>query len=507
MLLRYTASIDNTIVNAYQPNLKTRGTGANAGQADILEVFSIYGRETTSSQGLSRGLIQFPIDTISADRSVGTIPAAGEVNFYLRMYNAPTSRTVPIEYKLCVHRITQEWQEGVGLDLEGYADLVKGQIGSNWIQRMKEDNGNISNWTDVGGTYSTATDEWFEQSFSTGLEDLEINITPLVEKWIDATANYGMLIKLSSSYEASASQAYVDSDSNVILNPAGAQDSYYTKRFFARGTQYFYKRPSLEARWKDAIRDDRANFHYSSSRAPAGDNLNTLYFYNIIRGKLANIPSVGTGEILVSLYSGSSDDSAPSGSKLTLYDGNLNITGGYVSTGIYSCSVAIASVAPPIETLYDVWHSASVDYYTGSLSPKTISTGDTTSETVYYLNIKNFKEFYSNKEIVRLNVYSRAKDWQPTIYTVANNTPQVLPIMSGSYRVYRLLDGYEVISYDTSSLEATGLSYDVNGNYFKFDMSLLQPGYAYGFQFAIYDDTRKSWQEQDRVFKFKVAEF
>ncbi len=69
------------------------------------------------------------------------------------------------------------------------------------------------------------------------------------------------------------------------------------------------------------------------------------------------------------------------------------------------------------------------------------------------------------------------------------------------------LDGYEVISYDTSSVEATGLSYDVNGNYFKFDMSLLQPGYAYGFQFAIYDGIRKSWQEQDQVFKFKVVEF
>ena len=503
MLLRYTASADNTIVSAYQSDLRTRATGANAGQADIVEIFSIYGRQSTSSQGLSRCLVKFPVDKLITDRSSGKLPSSGEVNFYLQLYNAPTSRTVPIEYKLCAHRVTEEWEEGVGLDLEGYTDLVKGQLGSDWIQNKKG-----ATWSTVGGAYSLTTDEWFEQSFSTGLEDMKVDVTSLVEKWIAGTAdNYGMIVKLSGSYEASSSQAYVDLDPNVILNTTGAQKSYYTKRFFARGSQYFYKRPTLEARWDDVIRDDRSNFHYSSSRAPAADNLNTLYFYNVIGGRLVNIPAVGTGEILVSLYSGSSDDSAPSGSELVLYDGNLNITGGYVSTGIYSCSVAITSAATPLETLYDVWHSSSVEYYTGSLSPKTISTGNTTSETVYYLNLKNLKEFYSNKEVIRLNLYSRNKNWQPTIYTVANNTPELVPILSASYRVYRLVDGYEVIPYDTSSADSTGLSYDVNGNYFKFDMSLLEPGFAYGFQFAIYDNIRKSWQEQDQVFKLKVAEF
>ena len=54
---RYTASADNTVVNAYEPNLITRGTGANAGAADVLETFSIYGRVTTSSQERSRILI------------------------------------------------------------------------------------------------------------------------------------------------------------------------------------------------------------------------------------------------------------------------------------------------------------------------------------------------------------------------------------------------------------------------------------------------------------------
>ena len=75
MLKRYTASIDTTITNAYQLNLRTRGTGANMGASDVLETFSIYGRQSASSsaspasQELSRILIKFPVDKISSDRT------------------------------------------------------------------------------------------------------------------------------------------------------------------------------------------------------------------------------------------------------------------------------------------------------------------------------------------------------------------------------------------------------------------------------------------------------
>ena len=73
---RFIADADNTITNAYKPNLTTRGTGSNMGYADSLEVFSIYGQLSAStaladgsntigpgqSQELSRILINFPVD-------------------------------------------------------------------------------------------------------------------------------------------------------------------------------------------------------------------------------------------------------------------------------------------------------------------------------------------------------------------------------------------------------------------------------------------------------------
>ena len=66
-ILRYTASLDNTITNAFEENLTTRGTGSNMGSSDILETFSIYGQATSSSAEQARILVEFPISQIVAE--------------------------------------------------------------------------------------------------------------------------------------------------------------------------------------------------------------------------------------------------------------------------------------------------------------------------------------------------------------------------------------------------------------------------------------------------------
>ena len=71
----------------------------------------------------------------------------------------------------------------------------------------------------------------------------------------------------------------------------------------------------------------------------------------------------------------------------------------------------------------------------------------------------------------------------------------------------RILDGLEVISHDTGSSFATGLSYDVSGNYVDLNMKSLEPGYEYGMRFSFYDDELSSWTEQDETFKFRVTDY
>ena len=160
MIRKYTASADTTIVNAYQPNLSRRGTGSNMGMADVMEVFSIYGRQQNSSsaaagsQELSRMLVKFPITGISSERSSNLIPASGSVRFFLKLYNAQHSRTVPRDYKLVVHPVSQSWQEGVGLDLIGYKDYTKGNTGANWIARNSSDTPGITKYVFASATPS-----------------------------------------------------------------------------------------------------------------------------------------------------------------------------------------------------------------------------------------------------------------------------------------------------------------------------------------------------------------
>lgn len=512
---RYKADADNTIVNAFRPGFFTRATGSNTGQADVLEVYSIYGRETSvgvgrtsGSQELSRVLVQFKTSDVSTDRAAGIIPASGSVSFYLRMFNAETSNTVPRDFTLTINPISQSWQEGIGVDLENYSDLTYNNPGSNWMSAS-----NSTGWTDVsgnilvGGSFLTnSADFLYEQFFESGLEDLEVDITPLVETWLkaDVIKNYGVLIKLSSSFEGYFSGSEGQNSGSVIHNPSGATTSYYTKRFFARSSQYFFKRPVIEARWNDSNKDDRGNFYYSSSLAPAEDNLNTLFLYNYVRGALTNIPDVGTGDILVSLYSGSS---SPTGSKLVLYDGNINITGGHVSTGIYSCSVAITSAATPLTYLFDVWHDDSTEYFTGSIEPELLSAAATVAKPTYFLNITNLQSKYRSDQTARFNLYVREKNWNPNIYTKAKSAVPTTTIESASYRIYRTLDGFEAIPHGTGSDLHTVLSHDVSGNYFDFDMELLEPGYEYAFRFAFYDSALNSWQEQRETFKFRVEEY
>ena len=229
-IIRYSASADTTITNAFEANLVTRGTGSNMGYADSLEIFSIYGQESSSagqSQELSRVLIQFPVTRINSDRTAGTIPASGSVSFFLKMYNAKHPFTLPQDFTLVVTPISRAWNEGTGLDMDEYQDLGS----SNW---MKADDSTA--WTSNGGDYLLKDN--YDVSFPEGYEDLEVDVTDVIEKWILGSGgghynNYGFGIRLTASQEAYAASA---GSNGIIANTAGATESYYTKKFFSRST-------------------------------------------------------------------------------------------------------------------------------------------------------------------------------------------------------------------------------------------------------------------------------
>ena len=669
MIRRYYATKDNTITNAFEENLTTRGTGSNMGASDILETFSIYNQISNSSgisSELARMLIEFDIPDITSDRASGLVPASGSVSWYLKMYDAPHSQTVPSDFTLQVSAVSGSWQEGYGIDMDFYEDLTKDGIGSNWINAngsltsatatvtvvdgdaangmtekehitiistdgttkryvitnaasdgstatgtiLSEDaetdtgastaganedggvavsidlssatqnaflvqlkaaiehanghNGKITvsavpgqangnqaitltqaatgragnsvittdisqivegtsyvftngngQWVNTGGDYYA--DPLFTQSFPSGLEDLCLDVTPLVEQWIDSAGNvlgskdnHGFGIKLTNSIESEAR-------------------SFFTKKFFGRDSEFYFQRPVLEARWDSARRDDRGSFYLSSSLAPADDNLNTIYLYNRIRGRLRDIPAIGSSNaIRVSLFSGSSDNSGPAGSALALsldIAGNVSsdnryvVTGSHVATGIYSATFAITG-STTLTTLYDVWFSGSTafdhalglapnQFTTGSISVKSFNSIGYNPDTTHVLSMPGLRKEYRTNQTHRLNLYVREKNWSPNIHTkaVQSSIPSLI-IPSASFQLRRSIDDYIVVPYGTgSSTEAayTSLSYDVSGNYFDLDTTYLETGYLYEIQYSFYDE-ENGWEEQPYRFKFRVVD-
>ena len=228
--------------------------------------------------------------------------------------------------------------------------------------------------------------------------------------------------------------------------------------FFARESQFFHKRPIIEARFDDTKKDHRGDFFLSSSLVPAADNLMNLYLYNVVRGQLTDIPAVGTGKLNVNIYSGTT---APAGDKLflpvgggVLETGHTNITASHVETGIYSCSFAYVSSS--ITTIFDVWNSGGIEYHTGSaIAVKTFDSQDYNFDQKYVSKVTNLRAVYDQGEKVRFRLYTRQKDWSPTIYTVASNEIETSIIDNTFYRFTRVSDNLEVIPFGTGSLNHT----------------------------------------------------
>ena len=153
MIKRYYATKDNTITNAFRENLSEDGQDANMGASDILEAFSIYGQVESSLGVLSaeeaRILIEFDITEIEADITAGELDATAK--YYLKLFNAPHGRTLPLNFQLEVVPLEEAWEEGTGMDMEDYRDLTYGK-GSSWKQK-----GAGVAWTTLGGHFPSGT--------------------------------------------------------------------------------------------------------------------------------------------------------------------------------------------------------------------------------------------------------------------------------------------------------------------------------------------------------------
>lgn len=465
---KFYATADTTITNAYKENLSTRATGSNMGLSDSLEVFFIYNQTAkanpSAADKLEEARILVKFDTAAIKTFYGGAAAPADTKFILKLTNAVHPFTLARNYDLKVYHLGAAFVEGNGLDMESYKDIDA----ASWTN---SETGTA--WTTPGALQGTETLVGSKR-FDTGTENLEVDITAYIDDIFDGTiaTDNGLLIAMSPS-----------------LTDGSQLNNFYTKKFFSRSSEFFFKRPVIEARKASFTGDDRGRL-YKSSPLTASDEQN-LYLYNTISGSRENI----TEAVTLTLYS----DSAMTASIAT---GTITNP----ETGVYKAAVTIADTVDAT-TIYEKWVAGgTTTIKTGSIKLLTRTPEVNAGEIDYRIDITNMKSSYTRDETAKFRLYTRAKDWNPTIYTVASKEVENLIVEKAYYKIVRLVDEETVIKYGIgtsgTNKEHTLISYDALGSYFDFDMSLLEKGYMYGIKvtFSISGELK----EQPEIFKFRV---
>lgn len=368
-----------------------------------------------------------------------------------------------------MYHLANSFIEGNGLDMESYRD----EGPASWTNRAVS-----TPWTVAGGLEAGVT-EIATQRFDTGEENLEVDITGYIEDIFDGTipSDNGLIITMDGT-----------------LTDGSQEQNFYTKKFFSRSSEFFFKRPVIEARDSNTNSDDRGKFYRASPFVASNEQ--NIYLYNSIDGERTDI----TGTVALELF----EDEAMT----------TSITTGVVTkvkTGIYKAEVTVPNTVT-VSTIYEKWTATSGEPLvttTVKTGPISLLTRQATTDdgiTEYVTNITNLKTSYTRQETAKFRVYTRQKDWNPTIYTVASKEIENLIVEKMYYKIVRLVDEEIVLDYgigtNTTNNNHTLVSYDALGSYFDFDMSLLEKGYMYGIKllFSVNGELR----EQEEIFKFRV---
>jgi len=483
---------DTTITNAYKGDLSTRAINSNMGLSDSLEVFFIFGQSPDENAVLaqkleeSRIVIKFNIDDI---RQSYNSQFPSDTKFIFKLSNAEHPYTLARNYKIKVYSLTSSFSEGNGLDMESYLD----EGVASWVNRENNSPWQTPGALDLDVNGDIVNSFLGEQNFDTGEENLEIDITNYVKGYFDdlALVHNGFAV-------------VIDGD----LTSGASEQNYYTKKFFSRSSQYFFKRPVIESRSSKKLSDDRGKFYIKSSVLSQEENTQRIYLYNLINGELRDFTFAAGQELYVKLYTDSEK------STLTVLDPASDfVEATRESLGVYYVDLVVED--PGVDKVYEEWFVAAdgtaapenkTIVHDGEISLKKFKATSQNTAIEYVSNIVNLKNSYTGSEVAKFRVYTRPKDWSPTIYTVASKKSEPLIVQKMYYKIVRLVDDEDVIPYGIGSTENnnehTLLSYDASGSYFDFDMSLLEKGYMYGIKllYSVNNEIR----EQNDIFKFRI---
>ena len=232
----------------------------NTGLDEIVEIRKDMKADGTNVK-VSRILMKFDLTPISASIVRGLISSP---KFYLNLYDA-NPQDIGYSQSLYAYPISQSWVSGEGYE----SDIPVTQEGASWDYRTGANDeiywvsASMTSSYKLGGTFYTAS--YGSQSFAWGTEDMRMDVTPVVNKWLDETyPNEGFMLKRSGSVglEGVETGSGAEGDNTVLGNFI----------FFSRETNTIYP-PKLEVEWYDT------SWNTGSLSPLTSTNLEDLVFY------------------------------------------------------------------------------------------------------------------------------------------------------------------------------------------------------------------------------------
>ncbi len=455
-LARFFPIKDTYITNRILDAPYNRATSASLGANPTLQCLKITSSFPTADAELARSLLQFDYAQLSGMvYSDQTIPQSG-VQYVLRAFNYVIGDPTPKSFDLNVCAVAGPWDEGDGQDDRSWQDGGY----ANWFAGTS-----TINWVSGGGDYLTQNSG--TQHFDVGDEDLEVDVTAIVQSWLTGTVTpYGLLVKLSDACEQN-------------------NNDYYRKVFYSRETHTVEKIPYLEARWVDVVKDNRGNFAYN--------NPNAIYLYNFVRGNLKNAVEPVTVRVQDNWM-------AQSCSYQQTFSASRS------ATGVYSAPVSVYTATPQnySASWIDVWQDGNgMCLMTGNLWPLILTGSQVDPYNTFVVNAVGLKRIYNTDEQARITVSVRKNFFNDhlAIHTASLDYKKEY-IENMYWSVVNNESGETIIPFGTGSVPYTKLSYNKDGNYFQIGMNSFVPGFTYRLKFLIqYNKYETDIVDEGWIFK------
>ena len=211
----------------------------------------------TSRNTISRHLAYFDLSNLQYKLNVKEINSNYVTAYKLKFKNCVPSdivlepefafdilnKKVASSFDLMAFPINKSWDEGRGFDLDEQNIFIKANRTeysitgySNWISATS-----LVDWDEPGifANPSASTSFNATQHFAMGSEDVDMDITGMVNNWLSGgSSNYGLAIAYARPYELISA------------------DTKYISSFFTNKTNTAYK-PYIEVQYNQVIEDDR----------------------------------------------------------------------------------------------------------------------------------------------------------------------------------------------------------------------------------------------------------